>query len=230
MLPLTFSFSHSYLAFRLRSRPSDHSGCSLHSQVTCTHRGHMKWLFYACKDTRRQCLPIHLVIYMWLRVVYVSVQRHWRLRKDLHQCSIPKTISPSFSQSANSHSAFIINHRITPRRFPNDVGWWGTSHDRICNCLHNAQLVRYQTLVRSTNTAWGLCSCNCHDGGGVRGSGKDRRHVPHNQEQRKWIWLGCCVNKSDWMWVLWVWDFICWKHDLWFFSSSFIHRSASLNT
>ena len=112
-------------------------------------------------QTRRQCLPSHLVIYMWLRVFYVSVQRHWQLRKDLHQCSIPKTISPSFSQSANSHSAFIINHRITPRRFPNDVGWWGTSHDRICNCLHNAQLLRYQALVQSTNTAWGLCSCNC---------------------------------------------------------------------
>ena len=66
------------------------------------------------------------------------------------------------SQLAYPHSAFIINQGITLEHSPNDVGWKGTRHDRICSCLHYAQQVKYQALIWSRNIAyWVLCSYYC---------------------------------------------------------------------
>lgn len=94
------------------------------------------------------------VINTWVQFFLVCVQKHWRLKKVLHAQTV--------SQRVNPRSAFIINHTITlGGGFPNNVGRRGTSLCWICNCLHNAQPVRHQALIRSANIEWGLWSYYC---------------------------------------------------------------------
>lgn len=127
----------------------------------------------------------------------------------------------SVSQRVNPRSAFIINHRITLGRSPNDVGWRGTSHDRICNCLHNAQQVRYQAPIWSANIAWGLCSYYCRMM--VAASGAAVKVVSTEPRAEKMHLSGCCVNKCDWMLVCQYKNSISLRHGHWFFYI-FIYR------
>lgn len=137
-------------------------------------------------------------------------------------------VSPSVSQLANPHSAFIINHRTTLGHSPNDVGWRGTSHDRICNCLHNAQQVRYEALICNTNIAWGFCSYYCQVLVAASAATVKIIYTFHRTKSKEMYLIGCCVNTSDSMWLLGVWNSICLKHGHWF-KSTFTHRSALLN-
>lgn len=102
----------------------------------------------------------------------------------------------SVSQTANLQTAFIINHRIILGLYPNDVGL--ESHNRICNCLHNAQQVRCQALIWGTNFAWGFCS--------TESVLKMSKHPAEAIAKKTSKWGGC-INKCDCIVVLCV---LCW--------------------
>lgn len=62
----------------------------IHSFLITSTSLTLKWHLYACRDMCEQKTA----------------------EEDLHQCSVPQTVSPSVRQRAHPQSAFIIDHRI----------------------------------------------------------------------------------------------------------------------